>query len=155
MLLYLMRHGEAASPQIDPECGLTDKGKSKIEKLAAHVQLQGTKFKNIYHSKKKRALQTAEIMRNVISPDATITLHNYIAPNDDPAIVFSEINHWTDDTLITSHLPFVPNLLSMLTGQDAYLTAITFETGTLVCLEKNANHQWQIKWATAPSEIDL
>lgn len=147
-----MRHGEALSPQIDPERGLTDKGKLKIQLVADHLKQKEVVFKRIFHSEKKRARETAEIMASTLSPDITIDLHKSITPNDDPNLIINEINYWTEDTLITSHLPFIPSLITMLTGKDAYLTAITFETGTVVCLDKN-NGVWNISWATGPSEI--
>ena len=148
-----MRHGEAESPQRDPERGLTSNGKLKIEKLANHLHEKGLTFKHVYHSNKKRAQQTAEIMLNAITPNLSPILHNNIKPNDDPSFIIPEINNWTEDTLITSHLPFGPDLITLLTGKDAYLSAITFETGTIVCLEKIDNSNWEIEWSSAPSEI--
>ena len=53
MKLYLMRHGEALSPQKDPERGLTDKGKLNVELVAKHLLEQGVLFSQILHSKKK------------------------------------------------------------------------------------------------------
>jgi len=153
MKLYLMRHGEALSPQVDPERGLTNNGKLKIEHVATHLKETDVTFKRIFHSKKKRARETAEIMAQTISPEVKPELHQYITPNDDPGLIINEINNWNEDTLITSHLPFVPNLMTSLTGQDAYLSAISFETGTIVCLEKNDNDVWGVTWATSPSEI--
>jgi phosphohistidine phosphatase len=153
MKLYLMRHGEALPPQKDPQCGLSDSGKLKIEQLAKHLQQQNLSFTHIYHSKKKRAQQTAEIMTRIISPNVIPELLQNIAPNDDPNLILAKVNMWDEDTLITSHLPFVPNLMTLLTGQDAYLSAISFETGTISCLEKNDDFGWDMKWATSPSEI--
>jgi len=152
MKLYLMRHGEALSPQIDPERGLTDDGKLKVQLIAAHLKNLDVSFNNVFHSKKKRARETAEIMMNTLSPNAKLSLHQHISPEDDPSFIFSEIMAWDEDTLITSHLPFVPNLITLLTGKDAYLTKITFETSTVVCLEKNQD-AWNITWSIAPSEI--
>ena len=146
-----MRHGEALSPQIDPERGLSDSGKLKIQAVAAHLKKSDISFQHIFHSKKKRARETAEIMARTLSPNVELKIHDYIKPEDDPSIILSEINRWTEDTLIASHLPFVPNLITQLTGEDAYLTKITFETGTIVCLEKDKS--WKILWSTAPSEI--
>ncbi len=152
MKLYLMRHGEALSPHIDPERGLTDNGKLKVQLVATHLKNLDVSFKHIFHSKKKRARETAKIMMNTLAPNVKMSLHQHIAPEDDPSFIFSEIITWDEDTLITSHLPFVPNLITLLTGKDAYLTKITFETATIVCLEKNQN-AWSIIWSTAPSEI--
>lgn len=153
MKLYLMRHGEALSPQKDPERGLSDNGKSKVELVAKHLNKQGVSFSQIFHSKKKRARETAEIMGKIISPSVSLILHDKITPNDDPHFIFSEINSWEEDTLIASHLPFVPDLMTLLTEKDAYMTAITFETATVVCLEKVNSYKWELKWSTAPTEI--
>ena len=153
MKLYLMRHGEALSPQKDPERGLTDKGKLSVELVAKHLKKQGVLFSQIFHSKKKRARETAEIMGVIIAPHALLTQHNKITPNDNPHNIFSEINSWEEDTLIASHLPFVPNLMTLLTEKDAYMTAITFETATVICLEKENSYKWKLLWSTAPTEI--
>jgi len=117
-----MRHGEALSPQKDPERGLTDNGKFKIEQVATHLKDSDVSFNQIFHSKKKRARETAEIMGRITSPKIHPVELMHIAPNDDPHLLISEINDWDKDTLVTSHLPFVPNLMTLLTGQDAYLT---------------------------------
>ena len=148
-----MRHGEALSPQKNPERGLTDNGKSKVELVARNLQKQGVTFSQVLHSKKKRARETAESMANIIAPDVALAVHDKITPNDDPNMIFSEINSWNEDTLIASHLPFVPNLMTLLTEKDAYMTAITFETTTVICLEKESSYKWVFKWSTAPSEI--
>jgi len=148
-----MRHGEALSPQKDPERGLTDKGKLNVELVAQHLQSQGVLFSQILHSKKKRARETAEIMGKIISPQVVLTQHDKITPNDDPHNIFSEINTWEEDTLITSHLPFIPDLMTLLTEKDAYMTAITFETATVICLEKENSYKWKFMWSIAPSEI--
>ena len=153
MKLYLMRHGEALSAEADPERGLSDKGKSEIEALASHLHQQHLTFQRVYHSMKKRAIQTAEITAGLLSPDVKLQLMQNITPTDDPALIVSEINNWDKDTLVTSHLPFIPNLVTLLTGEDVFLSAISFETGTIVCLEKGNNDTWAIKWSTAPSEI--
>ena len=153
MKLYLMRHGEALSADLDPEQGLSDNGKEKIEALAKHLHQQNLTFQCVFHSVKKRAMQTAEIMARVLSPDVKPQVMNNIKPNDDPRLVAPELNTWNEDTLVTTHLPFLPNIVTLLTGQDVFLSAITFETGTIICLEKGNNDTWNLKWSSAPSEI--
>lgn len=153
MKLYLMRHGEALSAEKDPERGLSANGKSNVELVAKYLQQQGVSFSQVFHSSKKRARETAEIMGGIISPSAVLTLHEKITPDDDPHLIFSEINTLEEDTLIASHLPFVPNLMTLLTEKDAYMTPITFETATIICLEKINSYKWKMLWHTAPTEI--
>jgi len=148
-----MRHGEALSSQADPERGLSDFGKYQITKISKHLQQQGLMFERVCHSNRKRAKQTAEIMTQTITPNIQMELLENITPTDDPSLIIDTVNSWDKDTLVTSHLPFIPDLLTLLTGQDAYLTAITFETGTIICLEKNEQGYWELNWSSAPSEI--
>ena len=153
MKLYLMRHGEALSPRVDPQRGLSDNGKASIELVAKYIQEKDITFSQIYHSGKKRAHETAGIIAAITSPDIEIELHQNITPEGDPRLILNKKNTWIEDTLITSHLPFVPNLISLLTGNEAYLTAISFETGTIVCLEKTPESIWKISWSTSPTEV--
>lgn len=154
MKLYLMRHGEAKSNAQNIEPELTESGKTQVKKIANNLSIKDVSFTQVYHSKKKRAHQTAEIMIDILTPGLTARVHNKISPNDDPEIIFKEMSNWNEDTLITSHLPFVPDLITLLTGRDAYTFSISFEPATLVCLEKNNNSNWDLKWSIAPSEIN-
>jgi len=142
MKLYLMRHGQAASPQVDPQQGLTPEGRVAIEQLAQRLAMQGVLFAQVFHSEKTRARQTAEIMTSIMAPNVAPQQRTGLKPNDDPRPLIPEIESWQQDTLITSHLPFIPNLLSLLTGD---LQSIVLIPGTVVCLVKE-NTVWRIEW---------
>lgn len=146
MKLYLMRHGQAASPQIDPQQGLSPAGRLEIEQLAQRLSTKGIQFAQVFHSEKARAQQTAEIMATTISPKAAPTLRTGLNPNDDPRPLIPEINDWQMDTLIVSHLPFVPSLLSQLSGDTSLMAVIP---GTLICLHKNGDN-WVVDWVETP-----
>ena len=150
MKLLLMRHGKYSSANIDPEQGLSDTGKEEIERLAKTLAAQGVTFSQVLHSEKKRARETAEIMSRVIAPDASPTMHAQIKPNDNPEVLREEIEYWHEDTLVASHLPFVPSLLSLLIDDFEAIKRIGFETGTIVCLSKGDGGMWQVDWVTAP-----
>ncbi|MCK4586416.1 MAG: histidine phosphatase family protein, partial [Gammaproteobacteria bacterium] len=62
MKLFLMRHGQAADIEVDPEQGLSAEGKAAIEQLAHRLAEQNITFKQVFYSEKARARQTAEIM---------------------------------------------------------------------------------------------
>ena len=146
MKLYLMRHGQAASIEVDPEQGLSSIGKTGIEQLAHKLAQQGVTFKQVFHSEKARAQQTAEIMANILAPDATPTIKTNLKPNDNPVLLLPEINALQETTLITSHLPFIPHLRMLLTGNNQ---PGNFVPGTIACLAKNGS-QWQLEWITHP-----
>ena len=148
-----MRHGEAKSTNDSIEPELTANGKNQVSKVASYSANKNVSFTQVHHSRKKRARQTAEIMINKLIPGLVPHEHNKISPNDDPAIITAEIDLWDEDTLITSHLPFIPDLFSSLTGRDAYSSSISFEPATLICLEKIKNSEWELKWFISPSAI--
>ena len=146
MKLYLMRHGQAADIVTDPEKGLSREGKVAIEHLARKLAEQNITFKQVFHSEKARARQTAEIMTNILAANISPVCKAGLKPNDDPEKQLADINTWTDDTLIASHLPFIPHLLMLLTGNNQ---ATSFTPGTIACLTKNGS-KWQIEWISHP-----
>jgi len=151
MKLYLMRHGEAtASPQ-NPEQTLTPQGRSNLEKLAGQLAQKGIRVKQVFHSEKMRARQSAEIMAIQIAPDISLQAHSRIKPNDDPQLILDDIKQWHDDTLIVSHLPFIPGLLGLLLTSPQPSHPITFEPGTVICLSRE-NTSWQIEWIESPTQ---
>ena len=154
MKLYLMRHGEAAFKEDDPTQGLTHEGKRAIEQLAKKLAQQSSRNPNkrkisierVFHSEKARAQQTAVIMSSIIAPGVTPLHRENLKPNDNPKDLLSDIETWTKDTLITSHLPFIPSLLRLLTTNQQI---VRFDPGTIACLSKN-NTSWHLEWVAGP-----
>ena len=146
MKLYIMRHGQAADVETDPEKGLSSEGKVAIEQLGHKLAEQNITFKQVFHSEKARARQTAEIMTSILSPDVTPACKAGLKPNDDPNKLLSDINNWQGNILIASHLPFIPHLLMLLTGNNQ---AASFSPGTIACLVKIGS-KWQLEWITRP-----
>ncbi len=147
MNLYLMRHGQAASPEVDPQKGLTADGRLAVEALAQQLVKRGVHFSQVFHSERARAQQTAEIMAQVISPAVVPQQRTDLKPNDDPHLLLAEIDIWQEDTLIASHLPFIPSLLALLSRDQQKMA---FEPATVVCLSKADDMNWKIEWFAAP-----
>jgi phosphohistidine phosphatase len=150
MKLYLMRHGQAAMKVMDPEQGLTQEGAADIKRLAQQLKQQGIRFQQVIHSEKTRSRQTAEIMAAEIAPEVTLALHDNIKPNDDPQALLAEMDDWQDDTLVVSHLPFAPTLLGLLSGHLGATDAVEFYPGTVVCVSRLADGDWQFEWVATP-----
>lgn len=153
MLLYLMRHGQAANKLDDPQRGLTPQGKADIERLAYSLAARGIHFDHVFYSSRERAKQTALIMRETISPKSTANVKEGLSPNDDPHIMLAELDDWRQDTLVTGHLPFMPSLVSLLTDHNSAVSAIDFEPGTVVCLKRDNENNWSMEWVSSPSML--
>lgn len=154
MKLYLMRHGEAAFKDIDPQQGLTHEGKLAIEKLAKNLarkfshlpKEQRINIEQVFHSEKTRAQQTAEIVTSILAPEIIPHCRENLKPNDNPENLLPDIDTWTKDTLIASHLPFIPSLLALLIKDQQ---PVRFDPGTIVCLNKEGAN-WQLEWVARP-----
>ena len=128
-----MRHGQASATTHNSEQQLTPEGRAGIESLATQLCEQGINIEQIFHSKKARAQQTAEIMARQLAPDVTLQLHSHIQPNDQTHYICNDIQGWQQDTLIVTHMPFIPSLLEDLTHDTKAIHSIPFTPGTVVC----------------------
>lgn len=149
MKIYIMRHGEAATTNQSQEQVLTAKGQAGIEYLATRLKNDDLHLAQVFHSGKKRAEQTAGIILKAVCPEISASVIDNIKPGDNPEAILPVINDWDEDTLIVSHLPFIPNLITLLSGTDSHLSSINYVPGTLICLKKNTSI-WNIQWVLAP-----
>ncbi len=62
MYLYLVQHAEAVSKDNDPSRGLSEKGMDDIKRISRYISGIDMDVNEIYHSGKKRALQTAQVL---------------------------------------------------------------------------------------------
>lgn len=132
-MLYLLRHGEAHSDGPDNARELTDRGAANVERLAAWAVRAGLQVKEIRHSHKKRAQQTAEIFAKHFKCEAKPI--DGISPNDD-AEAFAESVE--DGVLFVSHLPFLSYAVSTLVGNPR--PTIDLHPATLVGLVRIDEH---------------
>jgi len=145
--LYLMRHGDALSSDVDPQRGLSEQGKAAVSQIACSLETRKINIKQILHSNKARARQTAEIVNRILANEMVCTESDVIKPNDDPHVLLKQIENEQKDTLIVSHLPFIPGLVQLLcpTAQP-----INFEPAAVACLEKNGTN-WALLWVEHPN----
>lgn len=148
MNLYLMRHGLANDVSTDPEQGLSDSGRADVQRLADRLKQKPVTFHQVFHSSKTRTRQTAEIMQQTLSERAAVSPHPHIKPNDNPDMLLQDIHNWRQDTLVVSHLPFLPSLIAELTGHTP--ADIGFQPATLVCMQGDMNTGWDILWVETP-----
>ena len=153
MRLYLVRHGKAASSDVDPQRGLTEEGLREVKKVAEFIKPLDISVDYIRHSGKSRAVQTAEILAEAVSVREEIAAHTGLAPNDDVTPIRDEIESAEQDVMIVGHLPFVARLASLLlTGSDAGYP-IAFRESAIACLQQPTDNHWQINWMVTPEVV--
>jgi len=154
MKLYLVQHAKAASTDVDPERPLTEEGRQDIQKVAAFIKPLNLSVDYLWHSSKTRAIQTAEILAEVIKINKEKIEREGLTPNDDVPAVKDELASAQQDTMIVSHMPFVSKLASLLLTDREFAGTVAFRQGGIVCLSSSEPNQWQIEWMVIPELLD-
>jgi len=134
MKLYLIQHGEAKSEAEDPERSLTIKGEEEVHRVAKAAEKLDICPSKIYHSGKRRAQQTAEIIADPLN--VPIQAAQGLNPLDDIRPWVEHISKETADLMIVGHLPFLDKLTSFLLCGDEKARLVSFHYGAIVCLEQ-------------------
>ena len=151
MRLYLVQHGEAKSEAEDPERPLTMRGEEETRKISAAAKRLGLHPSTIYHSGKKRAAQTAEIIAGTLG--LSVRLGQGLNPNDDVRPWVERISKAAEDLMIVGHLPFLEKLASFLVCGDEGTKAVMFRYSALLCLEKKESGGWAVDWIIRPEMV--
>ncbi len=154
MTLYLIQHAEAKSEQEDPSRGLSEKGLSDIKKIAHHAAVGlYIKVSQIFHSGKKRAQQTAQILAENLHPDSGIAESGGLAPMHEPKIWAERLSSIEEDIMLVGHLPHIGRLAALLICDDENKKAINFKMGGIVCLKRNEDMSWSLEWTLMPFQL--
>lgn len=150
MKLYLVQHAKAASKEADPQRSLTEEGLRDIRKVAEFIKPLNLSVDYLWHSGKNRAQQTAEVLAKVIEVGKEMAAHDGLAPNDDVSTLRDEIISYQKDIMIVGHLPFLPELASLLLTNSQSSNPLVFKNGGIVCLDYSDDNQCRLDWMIIP-----
>ena len=153
MKLYLVQHGEAVAKQEDPARPLSEQGMQDVQAVAAFLGDAGIKPARVWHSGKRRAGQTAEILARAVLSGGRAEVIEGINPNDPVGEFATDADVWEEDTLVAGHLPFMSRLVSLLTTGDTDTGLVQYQPGSLVCLERVDAERWVILWMIRPDML--
>jgi len=152
MNVYLVQHAQAKTEQEDPERSLSERGWSDIKKVAAFIsQKCDISVKEIFHSGKTRAKQTAEVLAEQLSSSIKISETDGLKPLDEPSIWADRLAKRTEDIILVGHLPHLSKLAALLLCQDADKEVVEFQMGGIVCLGTEKSGSWSIRWMVTPN----
>jgi phosphohistidine phosphatase len=144
MRVYLVRHGEAKSEDVDPERHLTDAGAETVRRIASlAVENLDVRPARIVHSGKTRARQTAEIWAGLLGTEAAEA--DGLSPNDDPAVWAERLHTETGDVMLVGHLPHLERLAGLLVTGDPDHAVAGFAAGGLAGLNRSAS-DWSVSF---------
>ena len=150
MQVFLMRHGEAVTSDVDPARPLSEAGRQEVRRLGKFLDAAGVRVLRVVHSGKLRAEQTAELVAAAVAPGIPLEADERLAPNGSVEPWAREALEWNQDTLIVGHLPFVGRLTGLLlTGREGSGIA-TFHSASTACLERSVGGQWSLAWMLGP-----
>lgn len=150
MKLYLVRHGDAVSSQLDPKRPLSEQGLADIRKVASFIEPLQISVEHIRHSGKLRAAQTADKLAESVLVEKDCSAHKDLGPNDDVTIIADELDAYDTDLMIVGHLPFLAYLTSLLVSGKDTANVVAFDAGSIACLNRRNHGQWQIEWMISP-----
>jgi phosphohistidine phosphatase len=150
MRLYLMQHGKPLLEEIKPERPLSDQGRRDVAKIADFLKRVGVSVREIFHSGKTRARETAEIVAAALGPHVMVEERHDISPLDNVRRIAEDISTSHEDLLIAGHLPHLAKLTGLLVTANETVTVARFQQGGVVCLERDDAGKWAIAWMVVP-----
>lgn len=154
MRVYLVQHAEAMSEERNANRPLTDLGRQHAAWVADVAAELGIELKQIRHSGKTRAEETAEIFAEVLQPAEGVKEVSGLSPLDDVEPVAAELDESADSLMLVGHLPFMERLAGHLLTGDAHEPVIEFTNAGIVCLEKKVE-RWQTVWILTPEIAEI
>ena len=150
MAFYIVQHGLSLPKDQDPEKGLAPKGIEDVKRIAGVAQNYEVAVERILHSGKKRALQTAELIAEILEPAHGIKAIPGIKPLDDVAKFAPRVD-FQANAMLVGHLPFLERLMSFLIIGNQEPTVFKLQNGGIVCLDRiESSDTPAIKWALMP-----
>jgi len=123
MRIYLLRHGiaEDAGPRTpDAKRELTEKGRSKLAGVLALARNAEVRPELILSSPLIRAIQTAEMARDVLQIETPVQQTRALIPEGSPQGVWEELRGLRnlDGVMLAGHQPLLGQLVSWLLGSS-------------------------------------
>lgn len=152
MELYLVRHGEAVSADINPERPLADTGIANVKKVAEFLKQADVSVKTVFYSTKKRAEETALILAEALNPQCSSVQKQGLEPNDPIDTILEEILGADDSLMIVGHLPFLRDLAEKLLTDSKNRGLHAFKPGSVLTLTGSGT-KWEISSFASPDSI--
>lgn len=157
MEIYLMRHGTPYSVNEDPEKSLNNIGVQECKIAGKALVRLNVNVDLIVSSPKKRALQTAEIVSEIIGHSKDkIVVSSLLVPQGFTKDVISFIEDFPDKKkmLIVGHLPLLENLVYELINNEQDLS-VCFNPASvcLIDIEKLIINTGTLRWFLSQKQL--
>jgi phosphohistidine phosphatase len=148
-VLFLVHHGDAVGPDVNPMRPLSDRGRAEVDMLAQKAAERGVKPDVIWHSGKLRARQTAEAFWRRCNPLAAFSAAHGLQPTDRTNWIVDLLAGETKHVLLAGHFPHLPRLLARLATGDPEADPVDFPMNGIVAME-TVDGKWVERWRLKP-----
>ena len=150
MKLYLIQHGDAVDESVNPDRPLSETGIHDVEQVGAFLSRAGVSVREICHSGKTRARQTAERFAHHMAGGRDVVACDGLKPKDVVEPFCDKLESRDRDLAVVGHLPNLWNMTArLLTGKEE-ATPVAFQKGGVVCLERD-DDGWRLCWMVVPA----
>jgi phosphohistidine phosphatase len=150
MALYLVQHGKSLPKDIDPDQGLSDEGRDDVQRIADVAHGYGVQVRQIRHSTKTRARQTAAIFQAALHPIEPMQEMEGLKPLDDVKKIAERIRE-EQNLMLVGHLPFMERLTAYLITGSPDKKVFKYQNGGIVCLDSDpVRGDWYVTWTLMP-----
>jgi phosphohistidine phosphatase len=151
--LFLVHHGDAVGPDVDPQRPLSEKGRQAVLRAAAEAAARGAKPGVVWHSGKLRARQTADAFWRACNPFADFAATKDLQPDDPPDWIRDRLRGESRDILIAGHFHHLPRLLTLLlSGRDDSSVAFP-QHGVVALSSDDGGETWREEWRIEQGEF--
>jgi phosphohistidine phosphatase len=145
--VFLVHHGDAVGPDVDPRRPLSKHGREHVIRLAAEAAGRGARPATVWHSGKLRARQTAEEYWRACNALATFSATRDLQPEDAPEWIRDRLRGESRDILIAGHYPHLPGLLTLLLSASHDADTVPFPQHGVVAVETDDDGKtWKEIW---------
>ena len=149
-MLYLVQHAEALAESIDQRKSLSPAGTKDMQALARACASYGASAREIIHSGKARAAQSADILGQALG--IKVIASAGLDPLDPVKPIAAQCEEWEEARIIVGHMPFLGRLASLLLAGREEPPLIAFQRGGMACLEKTGPSEWCLLWTCFPRQ---
>ena len=146
-MIYLMRHADAVSDEVNPERPLSRRGCDQVARVCKVLEKKsGFNPVEIWHSPLARSRETAALLVEGLGLASTLVLRDGLTPDDDPGPVAAALVAETRDIAVVGHEPHLGVLASLIArGPGQKGVFYPFSKAGLLCLSRG-DQGWASEW---------
>jgi phosphohistidine phosphatase len=145
-MIYLIRHADAVSDEVDPARPLSPKGREQVARVCAALGKGSFKPAEIWHSPLVRSRETAELLAQGLKLPAPVILKPGLEPDDDPSVIAALLKAEKADIAAVGHEPHLGVLACLMVhGPTRPAIFFPFPKAGVLALSSDGK-RWRSEW---------